>query len=99
MGDATLGENVNVGAGTITCNYDGVNKLMSFAKAVSAKSLEFDNDGNHITFDISRLMQIVIDNGYRGYVGIEYEGKLLSEDDGITLTKALLEQHQYNTST
>ena len=26
LGDATIGENVNVGAGTITCNYDGVNK-------------------------------------------------------------------------
>jgi len=27
IGDATLGRNVNVGAGTITCNYDGVNKF------------------------------------------------------------------------
>jgi bifunctional UDP-N-acetylglucosamine pyrophosphorylase/glucosamine-1-phosphate N-acetyltransferase len=26
VGDATLGEDVNIGAGTITCNYDGVNK-------------------------------------------------------------------------
>jgi bifunctional UDP-N-acetylglucosamine pyrophosphorylase/glucosamine-1-phosphate N-acetyltransferase len=26
LGDATVGEKVNVGAGTITCNYDGVNK-------------------------------------------------------------------------
>jgi bifunctional UDP-N-acetylglucosamine pyrophosphorylase/glucosamine-1-phosphate N-acetyltransferase len=26
LGDATIGEKVNVGAGTITCNYDGVNK-------------------------------------------------------------------------
>ena len=26
LGDATIGANVNVGAGTITCNYDGVNK-------------------------------------------------------------------------
>ena len=27
IGDATLGRGVNVGAGTITCNYDGVNKF------------------------------------------------------------------------
>ena len=27
LGDATVGENVNIGAGTITCNYDGVNKF------------------------------------------------------------------------
>jgi bifunctional UDP-N-acetylglucosamine pyrophosphorylase/glucosamine-1-phosphate N-acetyltransferase len=26
LGDATIGENANIGAGTITCNYDGVNK-------------------------------------------------------------------------
>jgi len=26
VGDATIGENTNIGAGTITCNYDGVNK-------------------------------------------------------------------------
>jgi bifunctional UDP-N-acetylglucosamine pyrophosphorylase/glucosamine-1-phosphate N-acetyltransferase len=26
LGDATVGENANIGAGTITCNYDGVNK-------------------------------------------------------------------------
>lgn len=29
VGDATLGRNVNVGAGTITCNYDGVNKFQT----------------------------------------------------------------------
>ncbi len=29
VGDAILGENVNVGAGTITCNYDGVNKSVT----------------------------------------------------------------------
>lgn len=26
LGDVTIGQNVNIGAGTITCNYDGVNK-------------------------------------------------------------------------
>ena len=26
IGDATIGENVNIGAGTVTCNYDGKNK-------------------------------------------------------------------------
>ena len=29
VGDALLGEDVNVGAGTITCNYDGVNKFQT----------------------------------------------------------------------
>jgi bifunctional UDP-N-acetylglucosamine pyrophosphorylase/glucosamine-1-phosphate N-acetyltransferase len=26
LGDATIGENTNIGAGTVTCNYDGKNK-------------------------------------------------------------------------
>ncbi len=30
LGDATVGENTNVGAGTITCNYDGVKKNQTF---------------------------------------------------------------------
>jgi bifunctional UDP-N-acetylglucosamine pyrophosphorylase/glucosamine-1-phosphate N-acetyltransferase len=29
IGDATLGKNVNIGCGTITCNYDGVNKYQT----------------------------------------------------------------------
>lgn len=29
IGDAVVGQNVNVGAGTITCNYDGVNKFVT----------------------------------------------------------------------
>jgi hypothetical protein len=40
------------------------------------------------------MMKIVYDAGYRGYVGIEYEGNRLSEPDGIRATKALLERIQ-----
>ena len=32
VGDANLGKNVNIGAGTITCNYDGVKKSKTFIK-------------------------------------------------------------------
>ena len=38
------------------------------------------------------MMRIVLDAGYRGYVGIEYEGSDLSEMDGIASTKKLLEK-------
>jgi sugar phosphate isomerase/epimerase len=72
--------------------YEGVEELMPFAKAVSAKSNDFDADGNEVHTDYVRMMRIVLDAGYRGYVGIEYEGEELSEDDGITATKALLER-------
>lgn len=72
--------------------YDGVRELMPYAKAVSAKAHAFDTDGNCLETDYVRMMQIVLDSGYQGYVGIEYEGDTLSEADGIHATKALLER-------
>jgi sugar phosphate isomerase/epimerase len=72
--------------------YQGVAELMPFAKAVSAKSHDFDEHGNEIHTDYVRMMKIVLDAGYRGYVGIEYEGDKLSEMDGVMATKRLLER-------
>ncbi len=72
--------------------YEGVKELMPYAKAVSAKSYDFDSDGNETKIDFKRMMKIVADAGYRGYVGIEYEGERLSEKEGILATKKLLEQ-------
>ena len=70
--------------------YQGVTELMPFAKAVSAKSHNFDAQGNERDKDYMRLMRIVLDAGYRGHVGIEYEGREISERDGITATQELL---------
>ena len=72
--------------------YKGVEELMPYAKAVSAKSHNFDEQGNETTIDYLRMMKIVLDAGYRGYVGIEYEGPNLSPPEGIKATKALLER-------
>jgi sugar phosphate isomerase/epimerase len=72
--------------------YQGVSELMPFAKAVSAKSLDFDAQGNERHTDYVRMLRIVLDAGDRGYVGIEYEGTRLSEPEGIRATKALLER-------
>lgn len=72
--------------------YQGVTDLMPFAKAVSAKSHDFDEKGDETKTDYRRMLQIVKDAGYRGWVGIEYEGGRLSEDDGILATKKLLER-------
>jgi sugar phosphate isomerase/epimerase len=72
--------------------YQGVGELMPFAKAVSAKSHDFDEQGNERHTDYVRMLRIVLDAGYRGYVGIEYEGAPLSEPRGIRATKALLER-------
>ncbi|MFT5303878.1 MAG: L-ribulose-5-phosphate 3-epimerase [Mariniblastus sp.] len=75
--------------------YMGMSALMPFAKAVSAKSHDFDDDGNETKTDYMKVMQIVMDAGYHGWVGVEYEGGKLSEYDGIKATKKLLEKcHQ-----
>ena len=71
--------------------YQGVTELMPFAKAVSAKSHDFDEAGNETKTDFRRMMKIVLDAGYAGYVGIEYEGGRLSEVEGVKATKKLLE--------
>jgi sugar phosphate isomerase/epimerase len=72
--------------------YKGVEELMPYAKAVSAKSHDFDSHGNEINTDYYKMMNIVLDAGYNGYVGIEYEGSKLDEMAGIQATKDLLEK-------
>ena len=83
--------NFRIGGGKTYDRYKGVQELMPFAKAVSAKSHDFDDKGNEVHTDYHKMMKIVIDAGYRGYVGVEYEGSKLSEYDGIKATKKLLE--------
>lgn len=72
--------------------YKGITEMMPFAKGVSAKAHEFDAQGNCIETDYTRMLPIVKNAGYTGYIGIEYEGSKLSEDEGIRATKALLER-------
>ena len=84
--------NFNLGNGQQYDRYKGVQELMPFAKGVSAKSSEFDEQGNDVRIDYRRMMKIVLDAGYHGYVGIEYSGNKISEPDGIRETKKLLER-------
>ena len=70
--------------------YTGVNELMPYAKAVSAKSHDFDKDGNEIHTNYEKMIGIVLDSGYRGYIGVEYEGPTMSEFEGIIRTRDLL---------
>ena len=72
--------------------YLGIQELMPFAKGVSAKSNDFDAEGNETRSDFYRIMKIVKDSGYKGFVGVEYEGSKLSEPEGIMATKRLLEK-------
>jgi L-ribulose-5-phosphate 3-epimerase len=71
--------------------YDAIARMMPYAKGVSAKSYDFDDSGRESMLDYARIMKIVTDAGYHGFVGIEYEGGRLSEPEGIKATKKLLE--------
>jgi L-ribulose-5-phosphate 3-epimerase len=72
--------------------YEAVGMLMPYAKAVSAKSYDFDENGNETSIDYYRMMDVVLDHGYDSYVGVEYEGERLSEEEGIIATRKLLEK-------
>ena len=72
--------------------YMGVDELMPYAKAVSAKSHSFDWRGNEINTDYKKMINIVLSAGYNGYIGIEFEGSEVDEIQGIQLTKNLMEK-------
>jgi len=72
--------------------YEGVTELMPFAKGVSAKTHDFDADGNCIETDYRKMLKIVKDAGYTGHIGIEYEGSKLSEEEGVRKTLELLKK-------
>lgn len=72
--------------------YESVERMMPFAKGVSAKSYDFDENGDETKIDYEKMMRVVVGGGYRGYVGIEYEGANSNEFDGIRKTKTLLER-------
>ncbi|MEL6122321.1 MAG: sugar phosphate isomerase/epimerase family protein [Bacteroidota bacterium] len=70
--------------------YKGVEEMMPFAKAVSAKANVFDENGDEAVIDYMKMLSIVKDHGYTGHVGIEYEGRDLDEQTGIIKTRDLL---------
>ena len=72
--------------------YQGMSDLMPFAKALSAKSHAFDTQGNETQSDFFKMIKIAKENQYSGYVGIEFEGTLDSEEEGIIKTKNLLDK-------
>ena len=73
--------------------YQGVKELLPFAKGVSAKTYDFDNNGEQPKMDYKRLLGIVKDFGFKGYIGIEFEGNTQPEEEGIRKTKLLLEKY------
>jgi L-ribulose-5-phosphate 3-epimerase len=72
--------------------YESVKKMMPYAKGVSGKCYDFDAEGNETSIDFYKMMNVVLDSGYKGYVDVEYEGSRLSEEEGILAAKKLLEK-------
>lgn len=82
--------------------YEGVRKMMPYAKGISAKTHKFDAAGNETETDFMRMFGIIKAAGFSGYVGIEYEGGFmnmynpgsgyLTSDEGVIATKKLLER-------
>ena len=83
------------GATSDECSYEydkylGVKQMLPYARSISAKSYSFDNNGNSIEIDYFRMLKIIKESGYNGYISIEYEGDGHSEEEGIKLTQELL---------
>jgi len=72
--------------------YKGVAEMMPYAKGVSAKSHDFDAEGNELHTDYYKMIKIVLDAGHHGYIGIEFEGSKISEMEGVRLTQDLLQK-------
>lgn len=72
--------------------YMGVSEMMPKAFGVSAKAYDFDASGNETILDYKKLLSIVKKAGYNGFIGVEYEGDHLSEEEGIIATKKLIEK-------
>ena len=73
--------------------YKGVKEMLPFAKGVSAKTYDFDSNGEQPKMDYKRLIGIVKDSGFKGYIGVEFEGNTQPEEEGIRKTKLLLEKY------
>lgn len=89
----TLPDFGNYGDRRAGMSYDlhlGTSQSMPYAKGVSAKTFGFGADGEENTLGFRRHMQIVKDSGFKGFIGIEWEGREPDEDTGVRLTRDLL---------
>ena len=73
--------------------YTGIAELLPFAKAVSAKSYDFDSNGEQPMINYKKMIDMVKASGFSGYIGIEFEGNTQPEEEGIRKTKLLLEKY------
>ncbi|MEM9941449.1 MAG: sugar phosphate isomerase/epimerase family protein [Planctomycetota bacterium] len=74
--------------------YKGVAEMMPWAKILCAKAKAFDDQGNETNVDYRRMLKIAKDAGFRGFIGIEFEGHEIEPLEGIKMTAALIEKIQ-----
>lgn len=72
--------------------YAGVKDMMPYAKGVSGKTHDFDQEGNETVIDYAKMLTIISDSGFKGYIDVEYEGNKLNEDEGIKASIALVQK-------
>jgi sugar phosphate isomerase/epimerase len=72
--------------------YAGVKEMMPYAKGVSGKTHDFDQDGNETQIDYPKMLKIIADSGFKGYIDVEYEGTKLSEAEGVKASIALVQK-------
>tara|TARA_B000000557_G_scaffold196892_1_gene162182 strand:- start:632 stop:1414 length:783 start_codon:yes stop_codon:yes gene_type:complete len=70
--------------------YDGIKKLMKYAKGVSAKTHGFDINGNDVDIDYKKMLQIVKDSEYQGFIGVEAQAFTMDPIEAIIASKKLL---------
>lgn len=95
-------------SGTFHDRYAGVAAMLPFAKCICAKSHDFDAHGDECYTDYSRMLRMVDDSGYKGWIEVEYEGPggsprtptperrpnaSLGESEGAVATVSLLKKH------
>ena len=84
--------------------YKGVKEMLPYAKGISAKSHTFNNDGEEMSTDYKKMINLIKASGFNDYIAIEYEGaimalyakgnsKFLSSHEGILATKKLIEKY------
>lgn len=86
------GSTMGDGCTSVYNHVEGVKKFLPYAKGVSAKTYDFDAQGNQPKLDYKSMLKVVKDAGYNGYIGIEYEGENLGEPEGIKASKQLIER-------
>ena len=74
LGDSEIGKNVNIGAGTITCNYDGANKFKTTIK-----------DGAFIGSDTQLVAPVTV--GENATIGAGSTITKDTNDDSLTITR------------